>query len=420
MWLLDLAGLRTPDAAGDAGRHLATPKSSWESDTLNPMRVCLRGVAWLALAAVFAATAGIAHAQEPAGPIHPAPGANDKKPVDLTPPPLQEKPIIVRTTEVIAPVTVMNRDGDLVLDLDQNDFHIFDNGAEQKILHFDLGGGPLAVVFLAENSSRIESLLPAVRHSATIFTQTVMAQTGEAAVVSYDDSIDVLRSFTGDTDAVEDAIHKIPLGSSGARLYDGISQSVAMLAKLPERERRILLIVGEAQDEGSEKRLGQALREAELANVTIYTIGLSSIGAEFRNPPKQYAPAEIGPPGTFPLPTPPGEAQTPQNESQAYGNIDLLSLAIWVVKNASNAVKNHALEVATEATGGVHYATMKDRSIEKVMDEIGAELHAQYTLGYKPPGDEPSGFHEIKVTVSRPGVRVRTRPGYYLPPAGER
>jgi hypothetical protein len=60
---------------------------------------------------------------------------------------------------------------------------------------------------------------------------------------------------------------------------------------------------------------------------------------------------------------------------------------------------------------------MKDRSIEKAMDEIGGELHAQYTLGYRPPGDEPSGFHEIRVTVDRPGVKLRTRPGYYLPPA---
>jgi hypothetical protein len=50
------------------------------------------------------------------------------------------------------------------------------------------------------------------------------------------------------------------------------------------------------------------------------------------------------------------------------------------------------------------------------MDEIGGELHAQYTLGYRPPGDEPSGFHEIRVTVDRPGVKLRTRPGYYLPP----
>src|ERR1700733_2241443 len=110
-------------------------------------------------------------------------------------PPLQEKPLIIRTTEVIAPVTVQDRDGELVLDLEQKDFHVFDNGAEQTILHFDLGGDPLAVLFLAESSSRIESLLPAVRHSATIFTQTVMATSGEAAVMTYDDSIDVRRDF---------------------------------------------------------------------------------------------------------------------------------------------------------------------------------------------------------------------------------
>lgn len=375
-----------------------------------------RTIALLTLAAIFSATPIITRAQEPEGPLHPKPDSPEKKPIDLKPPPLQQKPIVIKTVEVVAPVTVQDRNGELILDLEQKDFHVFDNNTEQNILHFDLGGAPLAVAFLAETSSRVEALLPAVRRSASVFTQTVMAQTGEAAVITYDDSIMVRRNFTGDSEAVENSIHELPLGGTGARLYDAISQGVALLAAQPERERRILLIVGEAQDEGSHKRLGEALREASLANVTIYTIGLSTIGAELRNPPTQYQPPQIGPPGTFPVPTPPGVPQTPQTEAQTQGNIDMLALAIWVMKHAANAVKNHALEVATEATGGVHYATMKDRSIEKAMDEIGAELHAQYTLGYKPPGDEPSGFHEIRVTVSRSGVRVRTRPGYYLPP----
>jgi len=63
--------------------------------------------------------------------------------------------------------------------------------------------------------------------------------------------------------------------------------------------------------------------------------------------------------------------------------------------------------------------TFKDRSIEKAIDEIGGELHAQYTLGYRPSGDDASGYHEIKVEVHRPGVAVRTRPGYYLPSPNE-
>ena len=233
---------------------------------------------------------------------------------------------------------------------------------------------------------------------------------------AYDDTVDVRENFTGDEDAIEDVIHRLPEGTSGAKLYDGIAKGVALLAAQPPRQRRILLIIGEAEDTGSSTKLGVALREAELANVTIYTIGLSTTAAELRTQ-RQYSAPSIGPPGTFPVPLPPGVAETPDNEAAAQGgNIDLMALAVWVVQHAMNTVKNHALEVATLATGGLHIATMKDHSIERAMDEIGGELHAQYTLGYRPPGDEASGFHQIRVTVDRPGVRLRTRPGYYLPP----
>ena len=108
----------------------------------------------------------------------------------------------------------------------------------------------------------------------------------------------------------------------------------------------------------------------------------------------------------------------PDNEAaaQGQGNIDLLALAVWLVKTGKNAIGPNSLDIASKATGGLHVNTMKDRSIQKAMDEIGGELHAQYTLGYRPPGDEPTGYHEIKVEIDRPGVTVRTRPGYYIPP----
>jgi len=361
-------------------------------------------------------------AQEPPGPIHPPSSTAPQKPPSNLPesptpqPQTQQRPLRVRVTEITAPVTVRDRNGELVLNLEQKDFHIFDNEAEQKIDHFDLGGDPLAIALLVETSSRVESLLPAVKQSGIVFTQTVMGPTAEAAVLSYDGTVDIRENFSSDSDAIEGAVQKLPLGTSSARLYDGIGKAVALLSNQPPRERRILLVVGEAIDSGSETKLGAALRGAELANVTIYTIGLSTTAAEFRNPPKQYTPASIGPPGTFPVPTPPGVPETPETEEMTQGNMDLLSLAIWIVQHASNAVKNHSLEVATEATGGRHISTMKDLSIQKAMDQIGGELHAQYTLGYRPAADSQSGFHEIRVTVDRPGLRIRTRPGYYLPP----
>ena len=95
---------------------------------------------------------------------------------------------------------------------------------------------------------------------------------------------------------------------------------------------------------------------------------------------------------------------------------DLTALLIWLVKTGKNAVGPNALAIASKATGGLHVNIKKDKSIEKALDEIGGEIHAQYTLGYRPPGDEPSGYHEIKVVVDAPSVSVRTRPGYYIPP----
>jgi VWFA-related protein len=160
------------------------------------------------------------------------------------------------------------------------------------------------------------------------------------------------------------------------------------------------------------------LRQAQLANVTIYSVGLSTTRAELQAKPKDTRP-QITPPGTFPLPPQPGVPQTPSSEENRYGNIDLMAAAVWAVQHIHGQVKDHALEVAATATGGAHLATFKDRSIEKAIDEIGGELHSQYTISYTPTGSDAAGYHEIKVHIVRrdaKSLKVRARPGYFLAP----
>lgn len=345
----------------------------------------------------------------PAGPLEPKPGVQPE-------PAPQKPPIRVRVNEVTAPVTVRDPQGEMILSLTEKDFQVFDNGAQQKIEHFDVGGDPLSIVLVAETSSRIEALLPSVRQTGIVFSQVVMAQSAESAVIGFNDSVDMLEKFTNDPDNIESAIEHLRMGTSGARLYDAMARGISLLDERPPSRRRVLVVLAEAQDAGSESKLGEVLRKAQLANVTIYSIGLSTTAAALRSKPNPPPPTQIGPPGTFPLPTPNGMPQTPEVEQQMQGNVDLLALAVWLVKTGMNALGPNSLAIASKATGGLHLNTMKDRSIEKALDEIGGELHAQYTLGYRPTGGETSGYHEIKVEVSRPGVTVRTRPGYYLPP----
>ena len=371
----------------------------------------------LTLTFLLALAEAPARAQAPSGPIAPKPGAEVQQPPRNT-----QAKVKVQVALVNTPVTVRDGRGDMVHDLEAHDFHITDNGVAQQISHFDLGGDPISLVILVETSSRIAPLLPEMRKTGILFTQTVMGPTGEASVVAFNDSVDKLQDFTTNGDLIENTIAHLGQGTSGSKLYDAMAVGVEMLSGRPQAtadkpgRRRVLMILSEATDAGSEAKLGEVLRQAQLANVTIYSVGLSTTRAELQAKPKDTRP-QITPPGTFPLPPQPGVPQTPTTEENRYGNIDLLALAVWAVQHIHDQVKDHALEVAATATGGAHLSTFKDRSIEKAIDEIGGELHSQYTISYAPTGSDAAGYHEIKVNVVRNGaknLKVRARPGYYL------
>jgi VWFA-related protein len=377
------------------------------------VKVRSAGVALLGLVSAC----GQVSAQAPQGPIAPKPGITVQQP-----PPEVEARLKVRVSLVNTPVTVRDARGQMIHDLDAKNFMVTDNGVTQKITHFDLGGDdPVSVVILMETSSRIDSIFPEMRKTGILFTQTVMGPSGEAAVVGFNDSVDKLQDFTADGDAIETTIGGMREGTWGSRLYDAMAVAVEMLTSRPQPtadvpgRRRILFIMSEATDVGSGAKLGEVLRQAQLANITIYSVGLSTTRAELQSKTKKK-PIEVTPPGTFGQPPLPGTVQTPTSEAQRVGGIDILALAVWAVQHAENQVKAHALEVAATATGGEHLATYRDRSIERAIDEIGGELHSQYNVSYTPTGTGESGYHEIKVSVDRPGVTVRARPGYYLGP----
>src|SRR5712692_9571872 len=108
------------------------------------------GVCLAPLAAGMLFAALLARAQQTHGPIAPKPGT----PVQQSP----EGAIRVRVALVRAPVVVIDGKGEPILDLQQKDFHVLDDGAEEVIESFDQGGEPLSAVLVFETSSRIAPL----------------------------------------------------------------------------------------------------------------------------------------------------------------------------------------------------------------------------------------------------------------------
>ena len=343
--------------------------------------------------------------------------------------PIQQAPkraetaIRAKVVLVNAPVTVRDSKDQIVTSLDAKDFQLTDRGVPQTISHFDVGGDPISMVILFETSSRIEPLLPAVRKSGIVITETILGASGEAAIVGFNDTIDKLLPFSNNPDAIQNTVWHLRASTSGSRLYDAMAVGVEMLSGLPEAtpnspgRRRVLLIVSEAADDGSQAKLGEVLRKAQLANITVYSVGLSTTKALLKAEPKQNR-TDIAPPGTYPLPPMPGSPPLPADEDPRLNNTaDLMALAVWAVSHIKDQISAHALEVAATATGGAHFATFKDRTLEKAMDEIGGELHTQYTLGYSPSGTSEEGYHEIKVSLvdaKYKNLKLRSRPGYYL------
>jgi VWFA-related protein len=326
-------------------------------------------------------------------------------------PQLSQSPEKIRTrvNEVIVPVTVTNKAGDLILDLSQKDFHVFDNGVEQSITAWDLGGDPLAVALVIDTSSRIKAMAPEIHRMASIFTETVMSLNGEATVITYDSETVVRQNFTQDHDAVGKAIADVKFEVPEYKLYDAMARAVELLAAQPSTYRRIMLVIGESQDNDSKANLGQLVRDAAHANISIYTVGTSSVAADIRGVNKGVSPLKI--PGLPPITT----GQCIDNKGRPC--FDLVTPAVWLLERGTNELKSHQLEIAAAATGGIHYRAFRDATIASALDRIGSELHAQYILSYTPSKESYVGFNEIKVTVSHPKLTVRTRPGYYvLPP----
>lgn len=321
--------------------------------------------------------------------------------------------IRVQTNEVVVPVSVTDRPGDFVLDLGPEDFHVFEDGIEQKIDHCQLAENPLSVALVMETSSRVAALAPSIHSIGVVFTQTVMARDGEGALITYDSSPEVRQPFTENHNAMEKAITSADFGGSGAELYDAMAAAVKLLETRPANRRRILLVIGESDDSGSRATLADVLREAEAENIVIYGLGLSGTEAALKNgeiPPLKLAkrlPA-------ISVASPP--AQSVHGEEVPV--FDWGSVAFLLLTIGKGKISSHQLEIAAAATGGAHYDARREATLQDAISRIGAELYEQYILTYRPSAPRPQGFHRIKVTVSRPGFTARFRSTYYAMPTG--
>ncbi|HTT60311.1 MAG TPA: VWA domain-containing protein [Bryobacteraceae bacterium] len=326
-----------------------------------------------------------------------------------------EKPITVSVDVVVAPVSVVDRNGDNVDGLRPDQFHLFDNGKEQDI-HVDVAFPPISLVIAVEANDRVESVLPQIQKIGAMIEPLVIGDQGEAALIAFDSRIRVMQEFTSDSSKITAALKKIHAGSSQNRMIDAVEEGVRLLSSRPRNRRRIILLVSETRDRSSEARARETLIRAQLANVSIYTVDISRVVTSIM---ARQDPGYIDnrPPAMTPLP--PGVPATPNTVMQTTGSLggsaEFIPMMVEVFKDAKAIFKQNPSEVFTRGTGGEQFGFMRQRGLEEAIERLGADLHSQYLIAYNPNNKDEGGFHEITVEVAgRRDVKIRTRPGYWL------
>jgi VWFA-related protein len=76
---------------------------------------------------------------------------------------------------------------------------------------------------------------------------------------------------------------------------------------------------------------------------------------------------------------------------------------------------NLALQVLAAQSGGL--VMNSNNNIEKEVAECLKDAKGFYTLSFdSPPADHPNEYHSLEVKVDKPGLKARTRTGYYAEP----
>jgi len=274
-------------------------------------------------------------------------------------------------------VTVRDKNKRIVADLKQEDFKVAEDNQNQKIAFFSKEVSlPITLGLLLDTSGSEQNMLSAIQDAGSSFLGRVLHKGDEALVMSFDTDVDLLSDFTDDRGQLDRAVHRTrinapqggsiagnpgPIGSqhiTGTALYDAIY--LACNDKLnTEAGRKAIVIVTDAQDEGSKVRIEEAIEAAQRTDTVIHILLVAD---------------------------------------PRYGG------------NMSAAKK------LVEETGGRVISVSSEKKLMQAFDEISEELRSQYTLGYYPTNSARDGkFRKIKIEMANRDLRVLARKGYYAP-----
>jgi VWFA-related protein len=326
----------------------------------------------------------------------------------------------VKVVSVLA--TVRDKKGQIVRNLNKDDFAVEEDSRPQTIRYFSQETNlPLTLGLLIDTSMSQRRVLGQERTASFRFLDQVLRPDKDMAfVIHFDREIELLKDLTSSKKELESALDKLETpqtqsrqqgggggggyprqggggypgggggrgrGGGGTTLYDAVLLGADEIMS-KQHGRKALIVLSDGVDTGSKMTLLDAVASAQRADTLVYSILFAD--------PEAYNRGFGGGPGMGRRRGGYGGGRYPQQQHPDGKKV---------------------LEQISKETGGGFFEVSKKQPIEQIYDRIQEELRNQYSLGYSSDrADAASGFRKINVTVKEKGLIVQARDGYYARP----
>jgi Ca-activated chloride channel family protein len=270
------------------------------------------------------------------------------------------------TTKLVAvSAIVRNKSGQPIPNLTRDDFLLKQDGKPQPIAYFSQGSSlPLTLALMVDTSGSQRAYIPYEIAAGRAFFPAMLTRPDDRAVlVQFDSTIlQLVKLTTNKTTLVHGLAYLTQPhdyigtpGPGGTLLFDAIV-AVSHLELGTQLGRRAMVVLTDGGDNGSHFSQKDAIREAQRADIMIYTIYYSNGGGD-----------------------------------------------------------EGVLRDLSRQTGGREFTVGPGSTLQQIYASIAADLRLQYELGYRPPDTRPNKYHKIDLRATDKTLTVQARDGYFTP-----
>jgi Ca-activated chloride channel family protein len=275
-----------------------------------------------------------------------------------------EEVVRISSNLVPLPASVVDAQGHAVADLKVEDFELLVDGKVQPIGELSRSETPVSIALLFDNSSSQVGSREFERQAGIRFLKSVMRNVDRAAVFSISTEPELSQPLTNDVRALVHTIEGFERPEAAATaLFDTVYKAADYLK--PQQTRKIIVIISDGTDTVSDLGFDETMAQLIADDCQVYAV------------------------------------QTGNSDSP----------------NLHDLAGAHRLEEFAAQTGGAVYIPHTHEELNAAFKQIATDLSQQYVLSYYPSGEVRDGrFRLFTLNVkTRPGLRVRTRKGYYAP-----